>query len=145
MNKCLDFPLTSKTNEDGVRDFINEMDNDIICIDKVGLAYLIATFHEAYFGIIDGYYYNDCRNETIYHVIEYLYNLRLKLKQEENTRIVIKRLMNSMYGKTIIKPIETYTTVKDNQYDFENYISYNYNYIGSVLEVNGRYFIKKVK
>ena len=50
-----------------------------------------------------------------------------------------------MYGKTIIKPVETYTIIKDNREDFEKYISYNYNYVDSVLEVNGRYYIKKVK
>ena len=56
MNKNLDFPLTSKLNEDsGVRDFTNQMDNEIIYIDKVGLEDLI-TFHKAEFEIIDGYY-----------------------------------------------------------------------------------------
>ena len=29
--------------------------------------------------------------------------------------MVIKLLMSSMYGKTIIKPVETYTIVKDNR------------------------------
>ena len=50
-----------------------------------------------------------------------------------------------MYGKTIIKPVETNTTVKDNRDDFEKYMSYNYNYIGSVIEVNGKFQRKKVK
>ena len=53
--------------------------------------------------------------------------------------------MNSMYGKTIIKPIETDTITKDSQHDFEQYVSLNYNYSGSVLEVNGRYYIKTDK
>ena len=53
--------------------------------------------------------------------------------------------MNSMYGKTIIKPVETDTIIKDSKEDFEKYIYYNYNYIDSVLEVKGRYYIKKVK
>ena len=53
LNKHLDFPLTSKINEDGVRDFTNHMDNEITYIDKVGLEDLI-TFHEAEFEIIDG-------------------------------------------------------------------------------------------
>ena len=75
-----------------------------------------------------------------------MYNLRLKLKQDKNpAQIVIKLLMNSMYGKTIIKPVETDTVVKDNKEDFGKYISYNYNYIGSVIETNGTYCIKKVK
>ena len=79
----MDFPLTSKLNEDsGVRDFINEMDNGISYIDKVGLEELL-TYHEAEFEIIDGYYYDQGRNNTINHVIEDLYNLRLKLKQDK--------------------------------------------------------------
>ena len=32
LNKHLDFPLTSKTNEDGVRDFINDMEHELIYI-----------------------------------------------------------------------------------------------------------------
>ena len=58
--------------------------------------------------------------------------------------MVIKLLMNSMYGKTITKPVETYTIVKGNRDDFEQYISYNYYYIDSVIEVNVNFYIKKV-
>ena len=143
LNKHLDFPLASKLNEEsGVREFNNEMDNGIIYIDKVGLE--LITYHESEFEVIGGCYY-DGRNNTINHVIEDLYNLRLKLKQDKNpAQIVIKLLMNSMYGKTIIKPVETDTIVKDNRDDFEKYISYNYNYIDSVIEVNGKFYIKKV-
>ena len=44
LNKHLDFPLTSKINEEsGVRDFIDDMDNEIIYIDKVGLEDLIVS------------------------------------------------------------------------------------------------------
>ena len=124
LNKHLDFPLTSKLNEDsGVRDFINGMDNGIIYTDKVGLEELV-TYHEAGFEIIDGYYYDQGRNNTTNHVIEDLYNLRLKLKQCKNpAQMVIKLLMNPMHGKTIIKPVETYTIVKGNREDFGKYIS----------------------
>ena len=113
MNKHLDVPLTSKINEEtGVRDFINDMDNQLIYIDKVSLEDLIA-FHDAQFEIIDGYDYNDDRNEHINYVIEYSYNLRLKLRKDENpAEMVIKLLMNSMYGNTIIKSTDTYTVVK---------------------------------
>ena len=116
-----------------------------IYIDKVGLEDLV-TFHEAKIGTINGYYYNDGGNKTINHVIEDLYSLRLKLKKDENpAQMVIKLLMNSMYGKTITKPIETDTVVKDNRNDFEKFMSYGYNYIESVLKVDDRYYIKTVK
>ena len=59
--------------------------------------------------------------------------------------MVIKLLMDFMYGKTIIKPVETYTIVKDNRDDFEKCISHNHNYIDSVIEVSGKSYIKKVK
>ena len=49
-----------------------------------------------------------------------------------------------MYGRTVIKPIETDTIVKDNRNDFEKHISYNSNYIGSVIEVNGKFYINKL-
>ena len=141
----MDYPLTSKINEDGVRDFTNCMENEIIYIDKVGLEDLI-TFHDAEFEIIDGYYFNEGRNDTITKIIKDLYDKRLMLKQNKNpAEKILKLFINSMYGKTIIKPIETDTIIKDNEADFEKYVSYNYNYIDSVLEVNGRYFIKKVK
>ena len=48
-----------------------------------------------------------------------------------------------MYGKTIIKPVETDTIIKDNNYDFGKHISYNYNYTDSVIEVNDKLYIKK--
>ena len=77
LNKYLDFPLTSKLNDNGVRDFTNDMDNELIYIDKVGLEDLI-TFHDAEFEIIDGYYFNEGRNNNINQVIKYLYDLRKK-------------------------------------------------------------------
>ena len=90
INQHLDFPLTSKIIEDGVRDFTNDMENEIIYIDKVGLEDLI-TFHKAEFEIIDGYYFNEGRNNNINHVIEDLYNLRLKLKKDKTLQ---KLLLN---------------------------------------------------
>ena len=69
LNRHLDFPMSSKLNEEsGVREFNNEMDNGIMYIDKVGLEELVE-YHKAEFGIIDGYYYNEGRHNTINHVI----------------------------------------------------------------------------
>ena len=75
LSKHLGFPLTFKLNEEsGVRYFMNEMDNGIACIGKVGLEELIE-YHKAEFEIIGGYY-NEGRNNTINHVINDLYDLR---------------------------------------------------------------------
>ena len=76
------FPLTSKMNEDCVRDFINDMEDGIMYIDKVGLEEMIE-YHIAGVEIIDGYYYDQGRNFTINHVMGDLYDLRKKLNKYE--------------------------------------------------------------
>ena len=50
-----------------------------------------------------------------------------------------------MYGKAIITPIGTDTSIKGSQRDFEQYVSLNYKYIDSVLEGSGRYHIKEIR
>ena len=57
--------------------------------------------------------------------------------------MVIKLLRNSMYCKTMIKPVGTDTIVKDNRDDFEKYILYKHKYIDSVIIVNGKFYISK--
>ena len=70
LNRHSDFPLSSKLNEEsGVREFISEVDNGISYICKVGLEELIEN-HKAEIENIDGYYYDEGRNNTINHVIK---------------------------------------------------------------------------
>ena len=60
INKHVYAPLTSNTNEDGVRDFMHDMGNEIIYVDKVGLEDL-NTFHEVDFDDFGDYYFNQGR------------------------------------------------------------------------------------
>jgi hypothetical protein len=93
------------------------------------------------FDVIDGYYFNEGHNSKINNVISFLYSKRKQLKKEKNpAQLVIKELMNSMYGKTILKPIETETVVKKIE-QYEKYISFNYNFIHSSIKVGDRYYI----
>ena len=114
------------------------MGNGIVYIDKVGLEEII-TYRDAEFEFIDGYYYDQGRNIT-YNQSGYwrFIQFQKRLKTKNPAQMCIQLLMNSMYCKTIIKPVETDTIVKDNRYYFEKYISYNYNYIDSVIEVNSK-------
>ena len=52
--------------------------------------------------------------------------------------------MNSMYGKTILKPIETETIVKQKK-NYHRYVYFNYNYIQSSVKVGDRDYIQKLK
>lgn len=58
--------------------------------------------------------------------------------------MVIKGLMSSMYGKTIFKPIETYT-VGIKEEDHNKYMNFNYKFIHSSVKVGDRYCVKKIK
>ena len=120
------------------------MINEIVFIDKTGLEDAI-NFRNITFEIIDGYYFDEGHNENINKTIKHLYSKRIELKKMKNpAQIVIKELMNSMYGKTILKPIQTETIVKTSK-DYEKYISFNYNFIESSIKVGDRYYIKKIK
>ena len=84
-------------------------------IDKTALEDAI-TFQEIEFEILDGYYFNEGHNSTIQGTLRHLYSLRRDLKKTKNpAQLVIKKILNSMYGKTILKPIQTETTVKKNR------------------------------
>ena len=108
--------------------------NNTIHINKVGLEDLM-TFQDVEFEVIDGYYFNQGRNDKIKSVIKHLYDLRKKMKKEDNpAQLVIKLLMNSLYGKTLLKPIYTDTVVKHED-KYEAYVSYNYNSIHSSVKV----------
>ena len=68
-----------------------------------------------------------------------MYDLRLRLNNDKHpAQVVIKLLMNSMYGTTSTKPVEAYTIINDSRDECEKYVSLNYKYIDSVLEVNVR-------
>ena len=144
VGKFRQFPLLSKKTESGVRLFSNDIIGEIIYIDEITLEDAI-NFQSIKFEVIDGYYFNEGHNSKINKVISFLYRKRKELKKEKNpAQLVIKELMNSMYGKTILKPIETETVVKTiDQYD--KYISFNYNFIQSSVKVGDRYYIKKIK
>lgn len=49
-----------------------------------------------------------------------------------------------MYGKTILKPIETDTLVITEE-DHNKYVSLNYMFIHSSVKAGDRYYVKKIK
>lgn len=64
-------------------------------------------FQDIEFSICRGYYWTGQKNTKIQEVIRGIFNERVKLKKEDNPcQVVYKLIMNSIYGKTILKPIE---------------------------------------
>jgi len=136
------FSLMSFKNNNGVREFTNDMIGKTMFLDKIMLEDLI-TFQDITFDIIRGYYFDDGFNTNIKNVIEFLFNERLKKKKEGNKcEMIYKLIMNSGYGKSIMKAIESETRIFDNMSEFNVYLSRNYNWVNSYTNVDDSHKIK---
>jgi len=149
------FPVISIIR-DNKRQWINDIKGRII-VDKITLEDFIK-FHEMKpgidFKIIQGYYFNNSRSCVVGKVIEKLFNSRLKYKKENNPiQEVLKLLMNSVYGKTIQKPIDSnykfiYSKKEINaKEELFNYIFRHKSYIKEWIEItkNECYLLKEGK
>jgi hypothetical protein len=110
-------------------------------VDHITLEDLIE-FQKIDCKVIRGYFYKNRRDLRIRSVVEGLFNLRLKYKNEGNpTQEIIKLILNSIYGKTILKPIETDVKLIDKK-DSDEYVFRNYNSIESYEEIYNSKFVK---
>lgn len=127
VGKKYKFPLMSNINKSGVREWTNEPTQNLY-VDKITLEDLIE-YHKIEFDIIDGYYYDEGRDNSLKEQIDYLFNERLKLKKEKNPlEQIFKLIMNSSYGKTLQKPItDKVNFVKNTELD--KFIDKHYNRI----------------
>lgn len=141
VNKNYAFPQMSYVNDDGVRIFTNDpKENLYVC--KFALEDLIE-FHNIEFDIIDGYYYDEGRNNNLRDVIDFVFNERLKMKKEKNPlQEIYKLIMNSAYGKTLQKSHPEKVEFK-NENDIDKFIDKNYNYIKSYQELYSEGSFKK--
>jgi len=123
------FPLLSYF--DGVsRTFSNNLQDKVIHIDKISLEDVMK-FHkitEDDFEIIEGYYFDEGRNNTIKDVIRKVFDMRLQKKKEKNPiQSIYKLIMNSAYGKTLLNPYDTELKIIDGEQKCNNYILKNHN------------------
>ncbi len=104
------FPILSYINEDGKggRVWSNTATGKRV-VDRFTLEDFIefqGAVPEVSFKIINGYYFDEGRNQRVGKVMKRLYANRKKHKQEGNPiQFTEKLLMNSAYGKTLQKPI----------------------------------------
>lgn len=106
VGRALEFPLLARPNASGIMEYCNEPGiyyTDDISLCNIMLSHLVLPEDIT---VIRGYYYNDGKNYQIRDTITHLFNERQRLKQEGNSlEQVYKLLMNSCYGKSIMKPI----------------------------------------
>lgn len=141
------FSLMSEVNDDGIRVFHNDMVGKIQYVDKTMLEDMI-TFQGVEFDVLCGYYYDEGRNDTIRRVIKNVFDTRRKMKEEDNPiQEVYKLIMNSGYGRSILKPIENEEVIINSEKDKDAYISKYYNYIIEITKGYDcdKYIVKKHK
>ena len=92
--------------EDGSKIFDNNPLQSFY-VDKRALLDLME-FYDIDYEIIRGYYFNEGFNNKINDLIHQLFELRRRYKSEHNPlQNTIKLLLNSIYGKSILKPTRT--------------------------------------
>ena len=103
-------------------------------------------FYDCEYEIIRGYYFNEGYNSKIKEFIKKLFDLRASYKKSGNPlEKTVKLLLNSIYGKSILKPIDTEVKVI-NEVDLQKYINRHYNFIKSFeIDGSGRVYIKYIK
>ena len=137
------FPLLSK--QDGeVRNFTNDTRNEIFYIDKTCYEDCVK-YQGLKFKALSGYYYDEGRNNKINSVIRHLFQARIDAKKQKNPiQQIYKLLMNSCYGKCLLKPIDSEIEIVQKK-KWEEYLHYNYNYIREYNELNNGYVVNKIK
>ena len=139
------FPLMSYKTQDGVRLFTNDMIGKTIRIDKITLEDLIE-FHQITFDIVRGYYFDEGFNVKIKETIKYVFDERLKQKKLGNpSQEIYKLIMNSGYGKSIMKPVETDSRFFDHEDEANVFISRQYNWIESFVKFGTKTKVNRVK
>ena len=138
------FPLLSMKKEDGIRDFTNEMKGEIVYIDKVGVEDAMK-FQGYKFKIMGGYYYDEGHNTKINEVSQKLYDERQKYKKIKNPiEKAYKLIINSAYGKTMLKPIDVESKIV-RKVKFQEYLSYKHNFIKDIIEIGDNFIVSSIK
>ena len=134
-----DIPIMSYYSN-GKRIWSNDLIGKQIVIDKLTLEDYIK-YYNIKFNIIQGIYWNEGFNNKVNECMKYLFDQRLKYKNENNPiQNCYKLLMNSAYGKTILKEstekiVYKYNTNK-NPNEIDDYYCKNYNLIKGGVCIN---------
>jgi hypothetical protein len=156
INKKQQNPFIGVKSKDGL-DYINEIvEPVIVTIDKITLEDYI-NFHQIEYEFIDGVYWNEGFNKTMGDLIFELFSSRVEYKQlmkklkdtsDEYSKCnilqeIIKLMMNSSYGKTILKKSNTKTSFiyntaqgKEENGQIKSYVCNNFNTIKEFVKIN---------
>ena len=102
-------PMTNYLREDGKRIWSNDIEGRIVYIERVMLE-ILEEHHEIEWECFGGLMFIGGYNTKIKDLVKRLYELRLKYKAQNNPlELVIKLLLNNLYGTSIIRDNEEKT------------------------------------
>jgi hypothetical protein len=160
INKQQKNPFIAIRKKDSIEYVNNINEPTVVYVDKITLEDYIK-FHQIEYEFLDGIYWNEGFNPNLGLLVKELFEERKRYKKEGADVIqnMIKLIMNSCYGKTIMKKSKTeiiymnknkfnkstkqWTTANENM---NNYIYNNFNSITSYKEINDNQIeLKKCK
>ena len=130
VNRHLHMPLIVNRFDDSLPLSTNECCD--MYVNHITLQDLIR-YHRIEYLLLGGYYYHNNRNTTCQDVIQYLFDQRKHFKSIHNPiEQTFKLVMNSVYGKTIMKEMNYKHKLIRGDDQFDRYELKNYNHIQSV-------------
>lgn len=144
VNKNQQIPFIAHRNDESI-EYLNEAPDKEIVIDSTTLEDYI-NFHSIEYTILDGVYWSNGVNKTMGQLINNLFNERLKYKKSNPTLAnVVKLMLNSAYGKTIIKKSTCQKNIIKSS-RFDKYIYSNFNTVKSYRQINDNlYEVERLK
>lgn len=130
IGRDLRFPICRLKTKEGGCDWTNDLVGKTLTVDKWTLEDLVR--HQgARFKILQGYYYDEERNNRLGEVVKDMFDRRQRYKAEGNPlQLVLKIALNSGYGICGLKPIDTDTKYVS-QDRKANFIQNHFNHIKS--------------
>lgn len=130
-------PLLSYMNENGVRIFSNDIIGRTMFVDSICLEDCVK-FQGIEYEFVRGYYFDEGFNSKINTTMRGMFDTRAQKKANKcPSEVVYKLLMNTGYGKTIIKPVDTETRIFDDKERLDVYLSRNYSWVKCYTTMDG--------
>jgi hypothetical protein len=141
VNKVQQMPFIAyKDAKKGSTQYLNTPPPEEIIIDKFTLEDYI-TFHDIEYEILDGVYWNSGGNKKMGQLIQKLFNERLKHKKNNKALAnTLKLMLNSSYGKTILKKSNSKVDIVKVSSKFEDYVYNNFHTIKKTRKINAHYY-----
>lgn len=122
-------------------------ENKTFYVSNIKLEDLI-TYHKIEFIIEEALYFNEGMNNQLGQMIESLYTLRRRYKTQHNPmQELIKLIMNSIYGKTILKEEDYSWKFVNTEEEYCNYVRKHIKFIKCIEPMtnnNDKYMIKYI-